>query len=1227
MRRSFVLLVVLFAALLAGEPAAAALAAPPLIGDWPLELSESVGPSDVTPDSSGNGLALSSPGGTMHFGTELGKFGGYLSSANTTPLQYETARLAPAQMTLLAWIRQSGNPGTLRYIAGRGNDGPTCGGSSYALYTGYPGQAGLHFYVRQSGPEAVPVLTEAPPDSAVFDGNWHLVAGTFDGVNIRLYVDGHQVGAPQPANGISYGPPITDGNFYVDGYPPQSACSGISDFPGSIDEVRVYQRALSASELGRLAAAPGPVPPVLEPDPEALEPVGPPAPPGSGPPAPGQRLAVSLGGRGGTISKPDRYTVLPIDVGGPAKETKVSIDGNPGFNLDPDATAIGLNLGRPGEHTITATTIGTGGEKVTSSTQVTVPDSGAIKKGRGLPDSAVSTSSNDITALISNVKNYECVPDSTVVFGIAEAHGCFRMIDPSPTEFPAPERAVAEEYFADNFIHEHAPRPCQSKEPGRICKPPTVALQPFVASGNVQLNGMTIEPLGAASVIVFPALSRVISSNARLTYDGVLGKIPVRSGALNLDLQSGVRSFTSGDAELPVFSFDTSKAFEDIGGFPINGTVGVVLQRRGDIYSTALKVNLSLPPEITTAAGADPTAAVEVDATNERGTYLDHLNIHIDEAFLGPVEIANVDFTYNEGGDRAQGCPAKWWTEVFFIPVETGQQNAGLRMAPEPQRNGIAFCAGKLHSAGAELVFGYPALPPPEIFPGVTLNAIGFSFQLNPPIVFDGHAVIRSGEVIEATGGFLAAFASPAHPYTFTSGDAGGALVGLRGHTFTSTTVAVGGDVKVRPAEGVAMDLGNAYMLYSYPDYIAAAGEAHLQTYLFAIDAGGGFELSTATHKFNGYVKGHICLLGGITFEDIGACAGGEGHISSRGISACLDVGSGTWTPGVGMLWGELVPRVFAGALGDGCKPSEFWEANVRARVALARRTATGAAASPAGSLSFRVQPGEGAKTVELTGAGGSPMVTVTAPDGEKITSAPNLGHHGPHLSTISGEKWDRTWIGVSDAEPGLYKVALAPDSPAIVDERETRAEPEAGVTATVTGSGRHLVLSYDAGHAKGQTVSFYERGKGTWDLLKRVKGGKGKVRFEPSLGAGGPRTVAAQVEVGGLPAPLETLDHFKAPPPPAAGQVGGVRAIHRGDRVKPRRLGLTVRHVSPSEAGRVEVLAFGALGDRGKPARAKFDALRKAKTRLLPYSELGEGKDGGTPHQHAKKHPGAKSA
>src|SRR5215218_37630 len=129
------------ATLLSG--AATARAAAPLEGQWHLDSS---GPGATTPDSSGNGLTATSVGaitlGAGRFGNALTGTG--VLKAGTSPL------LAPARLTLTAWIKQSGAPPVLRYIAGRGDDGAICNGSSYAIYTGYsPGNEGLQFYVRE----------------------------------------------------------------------------------------------------------------------------------------------------------------------------------------------------------------------------------------------------------------------------------------------------------------------------------------------------------------------------------------------------------------------------------------------------------------------------------------------------------------------------------------------------------------------------------------------------------------------------------------------------------------------------------------------------------------------------------------------------------------------------------------------------------------------------------------------------------------------------------------------------------------------------------------------------------------------------------------------------------------------------------------------------------------------------------------------------------------------
>ncbi len=177
--------------------AASARAAAPLVAQWPLDSSHVVGASDVTDDVSGNGLALAAPAGTMQFGSLSGRFASYLEGTNAPTLKVSSPLLAPARVTLLAWIKQTGNPGNLMYIAGRGDDGyPTCSTSSYALYTGPGVNPGLHFYVHSP---TVSAVSDAPATASVFDGQWHLVAGTFDGSNVRLYVDGTrrctQVGA------------------------------------------------------------------------------------------------------------------------------------------------------------------------------------------------------------------------------------------------------------------------------------------------------------------------------------------------------------------------------------------------------------------------------------------------------------------------------------------------------------------------------------------------------------------------------------------------------------------------------------------------------------------------------------------------------------------------------------------------------------------------------------------------------------------------------------------------------------------------------------------------------------------------------------------------------------------------------------------------------------------------------------------------------------------------
>jgi len=93
-------------------------------------------------------------------------------------------------------------------------------------------------YVSPGAPDTIPRDT------------WVHLAGTYDGAVARLYVDGAEV-ASEPQSG-SFAPdttPIILGGNGNDG-------SGVPTelFPGRIDELMLFSRALSASEIAQLAA-------------------------------------------------------------------------------------------------------------------------------------------------------------------------------------------------------------------------------------------------------------------------------------------------------------------------------------------------------------------------------------------------------------------------------------------------------------------------------------------------------------------------------------------------------------------------------------------------------------------------------------------------------------------------------------------------------------------------------------------------------------------------------------------------------------------------------------------------------------------------------------------------------------------------------------------------------------------------------------------------------------
>jgi hypothetical protein len=149
--------------------------------------------------------------------------------------------LEPTTITVDAWVKSTA-PGTFRYILSKGAS--ACDASSYALYTGSSG--GLFFYVFNGST----FFLSQDAGTGVWDGNWHHVAGTFDGSTVRLYVDGAEVVPGTPANiNIGYNL-LTTNDLFIGRFngtcPPELS---FLSFRGDVDEVEIYNRALDPSEI------------------------------------------------------------------------------------------------------------------------------------------------------------------------------------------------------------------------------------------------------------------------------------------------------------------------------------------------------------------------------------------------------------------------------------------------------------------------------------------------------------------------------------------------------------------------------------------------------------------------------------------------------------------------------------------------------------------------------------------------------------------------------------------------------------------------------------------------------------------------------------------------------------------------------------------------------------------------------------------------------------------
>jgi len=164
--------------------------------------------------------------------------------------------------TLAAWIETSEDVNHYQYVVWKGND--TSDSSTpthrtwFGLYVDPDGVLGA----TMAGSNITKGDTYLASDVA--DGKRHHIAAVYDrDGNLQLYVDGLPDPSPKPISGV---PDISsDQNLFIGAY---YTHRGIGhQFEGVIDDIRIYNRALSDEEIAELAALPDPdtnQPPVLD---------------------------------------------------------------------------------------------------------------------------------------------------------------------------------------------------------------------------------------------------------------------------------------------------------------------------------------------------------------------------------------------------------------------------------------------------------------------------------------------------------------------------------------------------------------------------------------------------------------------------------------------------------------------------------------------------------------------------------------------------------------------------------------------------------------------------------------------------------------------------------------------------------------------------------------------------------------------------------------------------
>jgi Concanavalin A-like lectin/glucanases superfamily/Glycosyl hydrolases family 43/PKD domain len=175
------------------------------------------------------------------------------ANAQTTPYNYDpsmtldgndhhdvpsSSNLQLSKFSVAAWFKTSKNYASDGFIVNKGGSGSESKGKNmnYGIWITSSEKIRAGFETS-SGSDRV-----ATSSASYNDGNWHYAVATYSGSTLRLYIDGNQVASTTTSSS-----PDKTGTQPLRVGANSLALNGF--FTGNVDEVRVWNRALSASEI------------------------------------------------------------------------------------------------------------------------------------------------------------------------------------------------------------------------------------------------------------------------------------------------------------------------------------------------------------------------------------------------------------------------------------------------------------------------------------------------------------------------------------------------------------------------------------------------------------------------------------------------------------------------------------------------------------------------------------------------------------------------------------------------------------------------------------------------------------------------------------------------------------------------------------------------------------------------------------------------------------------